>query len=81
MPQPHFLPMIFNSGDENTFLLYMIIYENLEQYRKAYKLYDHVQEEIDDIEFEEEQIENSEESDDNDDGFALELQRSIALYD
>lgn len=75
--------MIFNSGDENTYLLYMIVYESLDQYRKAYKLYDDVQEEIDEIQFEEEK--ESLNSDNSDDSEMLmntfELHSSVNMYE
>lgn len=40
--------MVFHSGNDNSFLQYLIFWESLEtQHYEAYKLYQHVQEELD----------------------------------
>lgn len=52
--------MIFDVGEDKTYLQYLIFYESLsEQYKKAYDLYNVVQEKLDEMKFDEENIRGS----------------------
>lgn len=54
-PSHEILPMIFDVGEDKTYLQYLIFYESLsEQYKPAFDLYQKVQENIDAMKFEEE---------------------------
>jgi hypothetical protein len=53
-PPHEILPMIFDNGEDKTYLQYLIFYESLsEQYKQAYDLYKTVQEELDKMKFDE----------------------------
>lgn len=53
-PSHEILPMIFDVGEDKTYLQYLIFYESLsEQYKPAYDLYQKAQENIDEMVFDE----------------------------
>ena len=78
-PVYQMLPMIFNAGQDITYLQYLIFYESLEdQYAKAKLLYDEVQIEIDKLQFQEtgdfsDMSQNSDENLDQESSFFMDV--------
>lgn len=69
-PEYELLPMIFNSGASITYLQYLIFYESLDDYKKAFDLFEKVQEEMDRDDFkteEDEQVGSSDSEEAGDD--------------
>lgn len=60
MPEHYLLPMAFVAGEDKVFCQYLIFYENLEKNLvEGYKLYDKVQFEIDNNNWDEDSEENT----------------------